>query len=116
MLFRSQEVHTIIFNTVRHGEYGNLLFYQVANDINVVHQIMNALYELNIQSVLVVGGAKLLQSFINEGTWDEARVISNMQMAIGNGLPAPELGNALKIEEKNIFSDKIEIHKPKDSS
>ena len=47
---------------------------------------MNALYELKIQSVIVEGGAKLLQSFIDEGMWDEARVIKNEELIINNGL------------------------------
>jgi diaminohydroxyphosphoribosylaminopyrimidine deaminase/5-amino-6-(5-phosphoribosylamino)uracil reductase len=88
------------------------LYYQVPNETSLVPQILNALYQLKIQSVLVEGGARLLQSFIDEETWDEARVISNMQLTISKGLAAPKLENAIKIEEQNIFSDNIEIFKP----
>jgi diaminohydroxyphosphoribosylaminopyrimidine deaminase / 5-amino-6-(5-phosphoribosylamino)uracil reductase len=102
---------TIIFNTIKHEEDENLLYYQVTEDVSLVHQIVNALYQLKIQSVIVEGGAKLLQSFIDEGMWDEARIISNKQLTIGNGLPASKLINALKIEEQNILADTIEIYK-----
>jgi diaminohydroxyphosphoribosylaminopyrimidine deaminase/5-amino-6-(5-phosphoribosylamino)uracil reductase len=105
------EVKTIIFNSIKHEEDGNLLYYQVTKDVSLVHQIVNALYQLKIQSVIVEGGAKLLQSFIDEGMWDEARVIRNMQLAIGNGLPAPKLRNNLKVDEQTILSDTIEIYK-----
>ena len=37
-------------------------------------EILTDLYERGIQSLLVEGGAKLLQSFIDEGLWDEARM------------------------------------------
>jgi diaminohydroxyphosphoribosylaminopyrimidine deaminase/5-amino-6-(5-phosphoribosylamino)uracil reductase len=106
------QVKTIIFNSIKHKEEKNELYYQVTKDISLVSQIMNALYELKIQSVIVEGGAKLLQSFIDEGIWDEARVISNNQLVIGIGLPAPQLMNAIKIDEQNILSDIIEIFKP----
>lgn len=105
------EAKKIIFNTIKHEEDDNLLYYQVTKDVSLVYQIVNALYQLKIQSVIVEGGAKLLQSFIDEGMWDEARVISNKQLTIGNGLTAPKLMNDLKIGEQNILSDTIEIYK-----
>ena len=51
---------------------------------DIIHQLMNALYKLNIQSVLVEGGAKMLQSFIDEGLWDEVRVITNRQLTLND--------------------------------
>lgn len=107
----NRQVKTIVFNTIKHEEDGNLLYYQVTKDVSLVSQIVNALYQLKIQSVIVEGGARLLQSFIDEGMWDEARVISNKQLVIGKGLPAPQLTNAIKTEEQIILSDSIEIYK-----
>lgn len=106
----NQQARTVIFNAVRQEEKGNLLYYQVTEDVSIVHQIANALYQLKIQSVIVEGGARLLQSFIDERMWDEARVISNGQMAIGKGLPAPVLNHSTNSTEINIFSDKIEFY------
>ena len=104
------EARTIVFNKRKHEDAGHISFYQVTDNANLVHQVSNALYQSNIQSVLVEGGAKLLQSFIDDDAWDEARVITNRQLAIGNGLPAPRLDNAEKINEQNIFSDTIEFY------
>jgi diaminohydroxyphosphoribosylaminopyrimidine deaminase/5-amino-6-(5-phosphoribosylamino)uracil reductase len=64
---------TIIFNAGMHDETNALQYYQVTEDVSIVHQMLNACYQNNIQSILVEGGAKLLQSFIDEGIWDEAR-------------------------------------------
>ncbi|MBD0377987.1 MAG: dihydrofolate reductase family protein, partial [Flavisolibacter sp.] len=86
----SGAVKTIVFNKWKH-EDGDISYYQVTDDVNLVHQISNALYQLKIQSVMVEGGARLLQSFIDEGWWDEARVITNQSLIIGEGLPAPAL-------------------------
>jgi diaminohydroxyphosphoribosylaminopyrimidine deaminase/5-amino-6-(5-phosphoribosylamino)uracil reductase len=68
-----------------------------------VHQIVNALYQLNVQTVIVEGGARLLQSFIDEGMWDEARVITNEELIIDNGLNAPSLSNQKLSGSQEIF-------------
>jgi diaminohydroxyphosphoribosylaminopyrimidine deaminase / 5-amino-6-(5-phosphoribosylamino)uracil reductase len=61
--------------------------------------------------VIVEGGGRLLQSFIDEGMWDEARVIGNRQLAIGNGLTSPQLTNCEKTSEENVSSDTIHFYK-----
>jgi diaminohydroxyphosphoribosylaminopyrimidine deaminase/5-amino-6-(5-phosphoribosylamino)uracil reductase len=103
---------TIVFNKQRHEERGHILFYQVTEGVSLVQQITNALYQLKIQSVIVEGGAKLLQSFIDEKMWDEARVIRNEQLIIGNGLASPKLNFYAKIRAGRIFDDRIEILRP----
>jgi diaminohydroxyphosphoribosylaminopyrimidine deaminase/5-amino-6-(5-phosphoribosylamino)uracil reductase len=52
--------------------------------------LLNYLFDNNIQSVLVEGGQKLLQSFIDQGLWDEARVFSGPQF-FGKGVEAPSI-------------------------
>ena len=108
----NEEAPTIIFNYHKHQEQGQPQYYQITADVNAVHQIINALYQKKIQSILVEGGAQLLQSFIDEGMWDEARIITNEELIIHDGLPAPKLSHASKIETVNILSDKIEFYKP----
>jgi diaminohydroxyphosphoribosylaminopyrimidine deaminase/5-amino-6-(5-phosphoribosylamino)uracil reductase len=108
----NRQVRTIVFNTVKHEEEGNLLYYRVTNDVSIVHQLVHALYQMQIQSVLVEGGPQLLQSFIDEEMWDEIRKIENRKLKIENGLSAPNLPAVLKIEERTILSDAIEIFQP----
>ena len=92
---------------MQHEKQGNLLYYQVTADINLVHQVVNALYQLKIQSVLVEGGAKLLQSFIDEDLWDEIRVIENERMKIEEGLAAPLFENSKVKDVIKMENDKI---------
>ncbi len=113
-IFNSR-VKTIIFNEVKKWEEYNLVSYQITHNVSPVHQIMNALYQLKIQSVLVEGGARLLQSFIDEGTWDEAIMIRNSALEIRIGLSAPLLQKADKIAEQILATDKIEYYRRKDS-
>jgi len=105
-------VKTIVFYTIKKEEKKNLIYYKLEDGKKLLPQLLTALYELNIQSVLVEGGATLLQSFIAEGTWDEARIITNEKLFITNGLDAPVLTNAHKTEEQQLLSDKIAICKP----
>lgn len=106
------EVRTIVFNTIKHEEGNNIMYYQVTHDVSLVQQVVNALYHLDIQSVLVEGGAKLLQSFIDEGMWDEVRRLSNPQLIVQSGLPAPVLESAEKTEMFELSGDIVEIFRP----
>jgi diaminohydroxyphosphoribosylaminopyrimidine deaminase/5-amino-6-(5-phosphoribosylamino)uracil reductase len=102
-----QTQRTIIFNTLKHNEGEKLSYYQVTSDVNIVHQILNACYQLNIQSVLVEGGAKLLQSFIDDGSWDETRVITNTQLFVESGLQAPSLSDFSLHKQESLLTDSI---------
>lgn len=101
---------TIVFNNLRHEEGENLSYYQLAGDSSLVHQLVMALYQLKIQSVLVEGGGRLLQSFIDEGYWDEARVITNNELELPGGIPAPVLNNPQPISHEFLFSDTIRYY------
>jgi diaminohydroxyphosphoribosylaminopyrimidine deaminase/5-amino-6-(5-phosphoribosylamino)uracil reductase len=105
------EVRTIIFNLYRHDEIDNLLYYQVAEDSSLVHQIVLALHQMKIQSVLVEGGAALLQSFIDEGYWDEARIITNEELELREGLAAPVLKGEGLTGKVRMLSDSIAYFK-----
>ena len=101
---------TIIFNNIKHEEKDHLIYYQVTEDVSLVHQIVNALYQMKIQSVIVEGGARLLQSFIDEEMWDEARIIKNEELRINNGLAAPKLEIKNADKEIKILEDSIKIY------
>ncbi len=104
-------VRTVVFNLFRHEEGGVIEYYQLSPDSSLVHQLSVALTQLRIQSVLVEGGAKLLQSFIDAGYWDEARVITNNELIIPGGLPAPELKDGRLTGEENLLNDTIRYYR-----
>jgi diaminohydroxyphosphoribosylaminopyrimidine deaminase/5-amino-6-(5-phosphoribosylamino)uracil reductase len=106
------QARTIVFNLLRHEERGNLQYYQLAEDSKLVHQLAVALYQLKISSVLVEGGAAVLQSFIDEGYWDEARVITNEALQIPEGLASPELSGGELVAQERLFSDVISYYRP----
>jgi diaminohydroxyphosphoribosylaminopyrimidine deaminase / 5-amino-6-(5-phosphoribosylamino)uracil reductase len=99
---------TMVFNYSKQELGETTSFFKLNKDEKVLPQVFNILHEQNIQSVMVEGGAMLLQSFIDEGWWDEARVISNRQLEIGNGIDAPVLSNKKLRSEEISGTDKIE--------
>ena len=101
-------VKTFVFNAVKQQEGEMISFYKVDRKGKIIHQVLSVLYQQKIQSVIVEGGAKLLQSFIDENLWDEARVITNVEMVIGKGIDAPVLSNKKLMKEEISGTDKIE--------
>ena len=98
---------TIVFNLVKHEEELNLIYYKLEENAPLLQQIMDACYQLNIQSILVEGGNKTLQSFIDNELWDEARVITNTQLTIEKGVPSPILFNARNSSTTKIGNELI---------
>lgn len=105
-----QRSKTIVFNYQKHEAGQNLQFYQIATTTSLIHQLVLALHHLKISSVLVEGGARLLQSFIDEDLWDEARVITNNDLLLPNGLPAPQLKKGRLQTLDSVLSDTIRYY------
>lgn len=104
-------VKTIVFNAIREDEKSNLTFIKLDKEKQLVPQLMDVLYKMSIQSVLVEGGATLLQTFIETGVWDEARVMKHSALRIHSGLPAPVLKNEQLILEEKIATDTIRYYR-----
>ena len=58
------------------------------------------MHEKNIQSILVEGGSKLLQSFIDQNLWDEAIILEG-KVELQEGTKAPI------VNRNNVFSYKV---------
>ncbi|MBP1651922.1 MAG: riboflavin biosynthesis protein RibD [Bacteroidetes bacterium] len=72
-------------------------------------QLMHELHERRVLSVLVEGGAATLNSFIEAGLWDEARIIRG-SITLPAGLPAPLLKHAKLTSETPLLGDHIFIY------
>jgi diaminohydroxyphosphoribosylaminopyrimidine deaminase/5-amino-6-(5-phosphoribosylamino)uracil reductase len=66
-------------------------------------QITKALYGRNIQSLLVEGGSRLLQSFIDAGLWDEA-FVEKSSLKLGSGVRSPEINHKHKFVVQSHFN------------
>ncbi|MEN9547610.1 MAG: hypothetical protein RIR12_201 [Bacteroidota bacterium] len=104
------QLPTIVINHTKDEGVGNLLYRKVEKQQPLLTQVCTILYQQRLQSVMVEGGRQLLQAFIDEELWDEARVIKNTSLKVGNGVLAPVLSNAQCIKEKNYLSDNISYY------
>ena len=68
-------------------------------------EALQQLYELKIQSVIVEGGRKTLQRFIDSQLWDEARILVGSQLW-ESGVKAPLL-DGICIKEESIHDNII---------
>jgi diaminohydroxyphosphoribosylaminopyrimidine deaminase / 5-amino-6-(5-phosphoribosylamino)uracil reductase len=96
---------TIIFNATKSEKHENLHYVKLDSEPSLVKQLMKDCYDLKLQSILIEGGNKLAQSFINENCWDEARVIENPTLIIDNGLRAPALSHQHLIKTQSVLAD-----------
>ncbi len=100
---------TIIFCAKTTKKSTDQLIYETINPkIDVTQEIITILHKHEIQSVIIEGGAYTLQSFINRGLWDEARVFTGITI-FGEGIKAPVLKATLK-SEKQIMDDSLKIY------
>ncbi|WP_299117221.1 bifunctional diaminohydroxyphosphoribosylaminopyrimidine deaminase/5-amino-6-(5-phosphoribosylamino)uracil reductase RibD [uncultured Winogradskyella sp.] len=75
---------------------------------SITRQITTILYKEDINSVIVEGGSKTLQAFIDENLWDEARVFIG-RMEFKSGVKAPILKGQL-ISEHEIENDVLKTY------
>ncbi len=84
---------TLIFTEKTGLDNASVKYATINFEDNPAKKILETLYKLGIQSLLVEGGAKLHNAFINAGLWDEIHV-ETAPFAIGKGVAAPDLNNA----------------------
>ncbi|MBO6052074.1 MAG: bifunctional diaminohydroxyphosphoribosylaminopyrimidine deaminase/5-amino-6-(5-phosphoribosylamino)uracil reductase RibD [Bacteroidales bacterium] len=87
----------------RNPESSEIAYYQALPENPA--EALQQLYELKIQSVIVEGGRKTLQRFIDSQLWDEARILVGSQLW-ESGVKAPLL-DGICIKEESIHDNTI---------
>jgi len=96
-----EEEKTILFHTSedRNGKEG-ISFVKLSQG-DFLNEMMQYLHDQKIQSVLIEGGARTLQSFINAGLWDEARIFKS-PVLFDEGIESAQLKNYRLVSQENI--------------
>ena len=68
---------------------------------------LESLYAHGVQSLIVEGGARTLQSFIKSGLWDEIRVETNWALTVTGGTRAPQLPADAVIVQKDVYGENL---------
>ena len=86
------QAKTIVVNGIKDSVENNLIYSKVDFGENIVPQLFGILCQHEIQSVIVEGGTKTINSFLSLGLWDEARVFTGSK-EIGAGVKAPQFSH-----------------------
>lgn len=90
-IFDNQEKTIIITNSANvEPATLNIEYWSIPFEQNFLSILLKTLHNQKITTLLVEGGAKLLQSFIDQNLWDEARILVGNQTLEG-GIDAPRL-------------------------
>ena len=90
---------TLVLNKLENKKDNSIEYYKIEFDNNFIKSLMTLLYERNINSLFIEGGEKLINSFIKESFWDEARIFTGNSY-FHNGIEAPKLtGNTISNEK-----------------
>ncbi len=99
---------TIVFNSVDSKSSKNLEYVKIS-DASFEEDLLEALCQLQIQSLIIEGGAATLASFIKKGLWDESRIFKS-ETTFGEGINAPAIEGTL-LSSEQLVNDKLEIIK-----
>lgn len=99
---------TLIINGVKNSKSQNTEFLKIDFTGRIIEQILKALYERHILSVIVEGGRQLLQDFIDQGLWDEAHVFTGNTL-FGSGIQAPTL-QKIPVFRENLGTDMLHVY------
>ena len=100
-----QKIPTLVITKVKRKSLDNLE-YILSDFKNIPESVCKILYERNIQSIIVEGGAVLLNAFIDSGLWDEARVFI-APVSYNSGKKAPVLKNSVVISKDTVEIDSL---------
>ena len=80
-----------------------------------IHDALAHLYKEKKQSLIVEGGAETLKQFIAKDLWDEIRVETNPNLAVEQGVAAPEIPiNAVLTSEDTFDDNSIKLYQRKE--
>ena len=103
----NSDAPTLILNDSLNLKKDNLEYVSINFD-QLNSELMRLLYDRKILSVIIEGGKKTIESFLNTGLWDEARVIIG-SVNLNKGVKSPNIS----INPSESFSfgeDQIEIY------
>lgn len=89
-----QSQSTIVFTEKNVNSKKNLEYVKINFEGRVIKQVLKTLHEKEILSIIVEGGQKLLNSFIKQFIWDEARIFIGSKLFY-DGVKAPKINKTL---------------------
>ena len=103
------QAETIVFNNIK-STIVDKTTYLKADFNNLNQDILNQLYNRDILSVIIEGGAITINSFIEKNLYDEIRIFTTDKF-LKKGVDSPKLPKVNLIKTSIINNDKLEVYK-----
>jgi diaminohydroxyphosphoribosylaminopyrimidine deaminase/5-amino-6-(5-phosphoribosylamino)uracil reductase len=107
----NDDATTLVFTTSPKQNTPTISYFKFNNKGHFIIEILEVLYQKNIQSVLVEGGPQTLQLFIETDTWNEAHIFTS-DINWQTGIKAPALLKGVEVTSINYFNDTYKTFKP----
>jgi len=104
---KNKKAQTWIYSNQDSSTNENLKHIFVPDRNKLLDQICGNLYDAKHNTLLVEGGSRLLNSFIEAGLWDEARIIHTPKI-LKQGIKSPVI-DGFSISKKKLHNDTIEL-------
>lgn len=91
-----ESISTLVYTFKEHPRSNRIEYITLNSEKPLLPQIMADLNQRRIQTLLVEGGSRLLQSFIDDELWDEV-FVEKSEIELGSGVKSP------KINAKNRY-------------
>jgi diaminohydroxyphosphoribosylaminopyrimidine deaminase / 5-amino-6-(5-phosphoribosylamino)uracil reductase len=92
------KVQTLVYNT-KLSKTGNAVEFIKLKLDNFILQVLSNLAQRDLGSIIIEGGKQVLNNFIQQGLWEEARVFTSNEK-FGEGIKAPKLNEQVTSKEK----------------
>ena len=104
----NKSADTLVINYLKEGIEGNVEYFKLDKSGDLLQKVLKELYHRNILTVIVEGGKKTHQHFIESELWDEARII-NGKVFFEDGLKAPEI-HRIPDTQYQIGTDRVDTY------
>lgn len=100
-------VKTLVFNQIKNETRGQTEYVRITFSDHNLNAILDEMHHRKILSLIVEGGQKLLQNFIDSELWDEAHIYKGKKI-FKSGIRAPNIAGEI-ISKEIIENDELLI-------
>jgi diaminohydroxyphosphoribosylaminopyrimidine deaminase/5-amino-6-(5-phosphoribosylamino)uracil reductase len=99
----------LVFTCNMNCDFPDEVKIRLEDGIPAAEQVIKQLWSRNICSLFIEGGREVLNHFISEGVWDEARVFTGNQF-FREGVKAPELKGTRHLKQITCSNSLLDIY------
>lgn len=100
---------TIVFNYKKENKQNNLEYILIKDKENIEEEMFKVLYSKNISSIIIEGGAKVINKLLDKNLWDEAFVLTG-DICFGKGTKSPAIATNKLRSTKYVANNRVDYY------